>query len=366
MIFGSEDAGAPIVRRFSEVLTVTAGLVVALLTGRVEAIVVGDPIPCALFADSANMVEANLSVGGSSTSIPISVPPGPNGMQPSLALQYSSAGGPSLYGHGWQLPIGQIRRSNRHGLLNCANQAEMSEFILSVNGRSIEFFIQGLEGFAHVEEEFYKIVLHNGVDSNNYWEVWDRSGTRYVFGRYERWTETPTSLPRTGSRTDRVFDNATCSGGQLAGSMTYTATWELTRIEDTHGNWIDIKYSVSGNVARPTFIEYGGNRNLYNAPRYRVDFNWIAQPAEILPLDSKLGMVRKFTHRLGRIDVRLATGELIRGYDFYHSAPRNGLQVFLDRVVLYGQNNQPLRRGDGSLASRDFFYGQPSDSPLCQ
>ncbi len=339
-----------------------------LQAGNAAAIVTGDPAPCALFADSADVVEANLSVGSASTSIPITVPPGPNGMQPSLALVYNSAGGSSHYGHGWDLPIGQIRRSTSGGMLTCSNTAGHNEYILSVNGRSIEFFtnsITATEGFAHVEEEFYKIKRHLGANSGNYWEVWDRSGTRYVFGRYIRWSETSTTIPRTGRNTTDGFHIHSCQTNLLSAGMKYTATWELTRIEDTHGNWIDIQYTTSGNIARPTLIEYGGNATLYNSPRYIVDFDWNPIATAKLPLSSRLGIPREFTHRLEQINVRLASNELIRAYRFEYDNSRHGLLQFLRSVTLRDENNQNLKRWNNEAASRNFLYAEAlSDGPV--
>lgn len=73
----------------------------------------------------AQAPEANLFVGGAATAIPILVPPGRRSMTPSLALNYASGGGPSPYGHGWDLPLPRIQRATKHGALLCLAELDM-------------------------------------------------------------------------------------------------------------------------------------------------------------------------------------------------------------------------------------------------
>src|SRR5262249_42934263 len=68
------------------------------------------------FAGLAMAPDAELGTGAATTRIPIAVPAGRNGMQPNLALVYSSLAGPGPYGVGWDLPIGRIERSTRLGV----------------------------------------------------------------------------------------------------------------------------------------------------------------------------------------------------------------------------------------------------------
>src|SRR5439155_23737236 len=61
-------------------------------------------------------VHVDLFSGTATTSLPIEVPPGRNGIQPNLNLAYESANGNGWVGMGWKLELGAIERRTRFGL----------------------------------------------------------------------------------------------------------------------------------------------------------------------------------------------------------------------------------------------------------
>ena len=61
-------------------------------------------------------VHADLFTGTATTSIPIEVPPGRQGVQPQLALVYGSANGNGWVGMGWKLEKSVIERRTKDGL----------------------------------------------------------------------------------------------------------------------------------------------------------------------------------------------------------------------------------------------------------
>src|SRR3990167_4194087 len=65
--------------------------------------------------------QPDLFTGRATTSIPIAVPPGRKGIQPSLALAYSSSGRNGWVGVGWSLEIGEIERSTKDGEIGRAS-----------------------------------------------------------------------------------------------------------------------------------------------------------------------------------------------------------------------------------------------------
>ena len=54
--------------------------------------------------------------GTATTSIPLQVFPGRNGLQPNLQLTYSSGPGNGWVGMGWKLELGAIERNTRFGV----------------------------------------------------------------------------------------------------------------------------------------------------------------------------------------------------------------------------------------------------------
>jgi hypothetical protein len=67
------------------------------------------------------------------TSIPIEVPPGRNGMQPNLALTYNSANGNGWLGMGWELAQEGIYRQTKWGVDYNNNTGEKA-FVVKMAG----------------------------------------------------------------------------------------------------------------------------------------------------------------------------------------------------------------------------------------
>ncbi|HER20400.1 MAG TPA: hypothetical protein ENO14_05070, partial [Chromatiales bacterium] len=92
--------------------------------------------------------------GNANLSYPIEVPPGRNGMQPQLAIQYNSGGGNGWLGQGWDLPMQAITIDTRWGVPRYDAQKETETYMLS--------------------GEMLTPVAHRG-------ELRDREGNRKVF-----------------------------------------------------------------------------------------------------------------------------------------------------------------------------------------
>jgi len=60
--------------------------------------------------------QTDLMTGRFTYSVPIAVPPGRQGAQPTLALVYNSSGGNGWCGVGWNLDVGFIQRDTRRGV----------------------------------------------------------------------------------------------------------------------------------------------------------------------------------------------------------------------------------------------------------
>ncbi len=301
-----------------------------------------------VFTGLAQAPEANLFAGAAVTEIPILVPPGRQGLMPKLALQYSSSAGPGPYGYGWDLPLGRIHRSTKEGAIRCG--AEHNRFVLSLPSATIECELDAAGRCrARVEESFLRIDFDS---SRNSWEVWDKSGVRYVFGD-EQMARQP------------VFPRPGCS----------TFAWNLTHVEDLNGNYLHVAYDGSQNshYRYPQQIVYGGNLRSGLPPPFDVRFVWrepqmcpdgrpSSRPCEDRIINAMSGFPVELDRLLDRIEVR-AGDAVVRSYLFQYDVDesrtaRNGRQSFLYAVTLLDGANRALSRTDGAPASTSFLYHQ--------
>jgi hypothetical protein len=72
--------------------------------------------PSGAFTGLVTQIEVDPLFGTSTSSIPIALPPGRKGLTPDLSLRYSSNGGNGLFGAGWDLPLGCIKRNATAGV----------------------------------------------------------------------------------------------------------------------------------------------------------------------------------------------------------------------------------------------------------
>ncbi len=259
------------------------------------------------FTGLAQAPEANLFTGALTTQIPIKVPPGRKEMTPQLALQYSSAGGPSPFGHGWDLPIGRIDRSTKWGAPRCTGEHTDDFVLIMPNSGAVEL-ARSSPGSGVYRPVVEAAWLEAVFDANgNRWTVHDRSGHRYSFG---------------GNSSARVSTapNAPAMHQNADGSCDFTASWMLTQIEDSNGNSIDFEWLLSENVPLPSRVLYGGNSNGIDH-FYRIQFHYLLRPPSDFFLSHRLGVEQRTVMRLTNAtifsDVPSANSG-VRGYDFFY------------------------------------------------
>ncbi len=298
------------------------------------------------FTGLAHAPEANLFMGAATTAIPIEVPPGRNQMTPHLALNYSTTGGPSAYGYGWDLPLGKIQRSTKHGVPTCAGADGGGPFVLVLPQTTVECVLDPGDNRCRplVEEAFLRIEFSAAENS---WQVHDKSGIRFLFGDVAA---------------ARVPADPTCA----------TFAWGLTHIEDPHRNAIDIAYVSDGTMLYPDTLRYGGHPADH---LFEVNFIWSDEDGFRRPpgdevVNSMGGFPAQLTRLLSRIEVGYPAGSgLLRWYGFTYEfqtavPARLGRQSFLTAVTLYDRNNRALSRGDGLPASTTFAYHQTDGARL--
>ena len=150
--------------------------------------------PLAGYSTIAPPVANNM--GTANLTYPIQVPAGRGGMQPNLALTYNSNGGNGLCGMGWDLQIPCISVETRWGVPLYDANFETETYLL--NGEQLLTDHNAMPTFAkeyeprdpnfvkrfypRVEGAFDSILRYGNSPQTYWWEVYDRSGTRYIYG----------------------------------------------------------------------------------------------------------------------------------------------------------------------------------------
>ncbi|MBL8014514.1 MAG: hypothetical protein JNN05_11765, partial [Candidatus Omnitrophica bacterium] len=187
--------------------------------------------------------------GGASLPINISVPAGRGGIQPSVALVYSSELPESFAGVGWNLDLGSIQRSTKKGP---PKYNSSDTFVLMQNGSSSNLVWDGtaLMYRQEIEDDFSKITS-TGSGATLKWIVTDKKGTKYYFGQ---------------SAASQEVDPADAAK---------IFSWALDRVEDINGNYMTITYIKASNMLYPDTIQYTGNSQTpVIAPFAKVVFNY--------------------------------------------------------------------------------------------
>ncbi len=154
--------------------------------------------------------------GAASYSLPIKVPAGPAGLQPSLALSYNSQvidqasfmTQASWVGMGWSLDTPYIERNNR----GTDSELVDDSFSLTLNGVG-GLLLKGTDGYYHTREESFLRIEYD--ETANTWTAYDKTGTKYTFNHKSKF-----------------------------GKAEMTWRWSLTQIQDIHGNTITYSYAT--------------------------------------------------------------------------------------------------------------------------
>ena len=197
---------------------------------------------------TANVQAASVHVepftGSANLGVPIAVPQGRAGIQPSLAVAYSSSSHQlGLAGVGWDLGMGFIQRSTKKGVPTYDDNKDA--FVL-VEGSAQDLVYDPQTGFyrSEIEAGFAKIEK-----KSDRWLITDKKGTQYTFGL------NASARQADPQNTAHIF------------------RWYLEKVQDINGNFMSFTYNNNGNgYVYPVSIDYTGN-SLSGAPAYaQVEF----------------------------------------------------------------------------------------------
>ena len=212
----------------------------ALLAGTASAMIAGEGFgemsapydPETFLKGLQGQYETDLFTGSATFTYPLWIPPGRNGIQPSLDLRYSSSMNnlSSLVGLGWSLPQSAIYRSTPKGVFKLYTEDDFSAEIFGDYNELIVTDAAKQEYAAKTESEFRKYTFANGS-----WAMVDTTGTVYTFGSSAAARQADPNDP------SRVYK------------------WMLEEVEDTNGNYMTFTYFIDNGQVYPDTIRYTSN-----------------------------------------------------------------------------------------------------------
>ncbi len=261
-------------------------------------------------------LKPSLFTGALTYSLPIAVPAGRKGIQPNIALTYSSQNGNGSLGMGWFMDLGSIERSTKRGV---PKYDSSDTFIFKSGGSTVELVnIGGNEFRAKIEEAFMKFTF-----DGNSWIVKDKSGITYYFG------QTTASQQNNGSD---VFK------------------WCLDKVQDTLGNYMSLTYIKDEGQIYPDTIDYTGNDivqpNLSST--FQVDFDYIDSRADYF-FSYRSNYLIKTNKLLSTITAK-QNGSRIRKYALSYQQSLGTKRMLLSSIVQYGLTDS------SSLPPIEFTY----------
>lgn len=280
----------------------------------------------------AGVTSGSLSVtetGSANYTVPIAIPPGIGGMQPSLALSYHSLRGNGIAGVGWDL-------SASSSINRCAQNLAQDGAIHGIDFSAKDRFcldgqrlvaITGTYGADGTEyrteiESFARIISHGTAGSGPlYFTVETKSGEVMEYG-----TSPDARLGVPGQGEIRL--------------------WSLNRIDDTVGN--AVTYHYTEDAANSTYeidrIEYTRNDQQGVSPQNEVRFIYESRPDKHTQYLAGTKLVSN--KRLSAVEAYTSNGNalfLVKSYKLdYELSPTNS-RSRLTSITECGPSNSCLR-----------------------
>lgn len=163
------------------------------------------------------------SAGDLSYDVPLDIPIGINGVEPSLSLKYNSSGRNGVVGWGWRLSgLPRISRCRASWAVDryVSGLSNQDDYQYCLDGKRLIELPDG--SYKTVEETFTRIEKKSG-----YWTQIYPDGTTYRFGYV--------------------------SNAKTKSINSVVSEWSVDNVKDIYGNSYDVAYTIDGN---PSVISY--------------------------------------------------------------------------------------------------------------
>ncbi len=272
----------------------------------------------------------NTPSGAFTHEIPLKTPPGRNGIEPNLSLQYNSQNTTkgNLYGYGWDIPIPYIQRLSKYG----TEKLYTSHYFTSSMSGELEdiSLFDGEHGTYGAKVDTGNFLKYNYSSSTDGWTVTDKNGTIYTFG--------------STSNTEQRDPN----------DSTKTYKWYLKEVRDLNNNYITYEYAHDSAQVYPYKIVYTGNN--VTAGIFEIEFLKEARDDDTTSYES--GFAVKTLYRIYEIQAKIS-GTWVSKYELDYSAGDNTKRSLLTSIAETGKDESAATL---SLPATTFTYQDHNNS----
>ena len=293
--------------------------------------------------------------GTANLSYQLEIPAGRQGMQPNLALTYSSNGGNGWLGVGWDISVPSITVETRWGVPRYDYQKESEVYVyggeqlvekdaagnhLPMPHRTNQWRqrTSSTRFYPRTDEAFDSIIRHGSTPQDYWWEAVDRNGITYYYGKKHD--------------SEGVDYNSV-----LRDNSGNIASWALTEMSDPHKNRVLYSYDVvnstgmssnSSNYGRQIYLKEIRYTDFSdNQGKYRILFQRHGGRADV-SINAQYGFKQVTASTLCSVHITYET-DTIRSYYFgYENGYQSNYKTRLTDVV----------RVDGGLKT-DYGCGDP-------
>lgn len=290
--------------------------------------------------------------GDASYNIALAMPPGTMGMQPDLALRYSSHGADGLAGLGWVVSGAQ---SSIHRCAKTVAQDGQGGRIRMDNGDRL-----CMDGV--------RLMRADATDTSDaaYWAAGGEF--RFEIENFTRVTRSGNGF-KVERKDGRIQFYGTTAGSLIAAtgrSDGAILNWALARVEDRKGNFMSFDYSSDASTGEflTTAIFYGGNPNATGAARFAdlaVRFVYESRPDAFTryTAGSRTDLRSRITHVRAYAGIASdgSGGTLVRDYTLsYRQGDLSGASLL---TQVQGCAKNARTGGTECLPATVFDYGAP-------
>ena len=258
--------------------------------------------------------QPDLHTGTGNFSVPLAFPPGRNGLQPQLALTYSTGQGNGPFGMGWGLSVPGVMLKTAKGVPRYQGDdvyvlSGAEDLVLVNEDAASRLYRPRTEGL-------FARIIHHHATNHDYGEVRSKDGLVSLYG-----------TPGTAGHDPAVVADPV--------HRTKVFAWKLTQTADPFGNRITYEYErdlgeeVSHQwdqlyLKRIRYVDYtaqGDTRYLVS-----VTFAYADRPDSFS--DYRAGFEIRTTKRCTRIEMHTHADQerLVRAYDLVYLDERHGLE----------------------------------------